>query len=123
MISMKTRAVGALATLAALLAVTDVAQAAAVTASTFISDRTGSLLTFSDANEYDVVATTKQQENTQFATVLPSVFLSDANGFSFAQVDTSFDPFPGTKAGAHDLGLGTSSVIWSFSYTATATGT
>src|SRR5262245_21527576 len=114
MISMKTTAIGVLAVLATSLAMTDVAQAAAVQASATISDRTGSLITFSSTNEYDVIATTKQQENTQFATVLPAVFLSDNNGFSFAGVDTTFDPFPSTSAGAHDLGLGTSSVIWSF---------
>jgi hypothetical protein len=123
MISFKNKTLCALAMLAASIAAADVAQAAAVQASAMITDRTGTLLSFSSTNEYDVIATTKQQDDFRFGSVLPSVSLSDANGFSFAQVDNFWDPMPSTLAGAHDLGLATSSVIWSFDYTATGTGT
>ena len=122
MISFNKKTLCALAMLAASVAVAD-AQAAAVQASAMITDRTGTLLNFSLTNEYDVIATTKQQEDFRFDTVLPSVFLNDSDGFSFAGVDNLFDPMPSTTAGAHDLGIGTSSVIWSFGYTATGAGT
>jgi len=74
---------------------TAAAQAAAVQAAASITDRTGTLLTFSTTNEYDIVATTRQQENTQFATVLPSLSLSDANGFSFAGCRQQLRPVSG----------------------------
>ena len=123
MISFKSKTLCAATLLAASVFAADAANAAAVQASAFISDRAGTLLDFSLTNDYDVIATTSQQEDTRFSSTLPSVFLSDSNGFAFAQVDNTFDPFPSVSAGAHDLGMASTSVIWSFGYTATGTGT
>ena len=123
MISFKGKTLCAVAMLAASLFAADAANAAAVQASAFVSDRTGTLLDFSMTNDYDVIATTTTLEDTRFSSSLPSVNLSESNGFAFAQVDNTFDPFPITSAGAHDIGIGTSSVIWSFGYTASGTGT
>ena len=119
----KTTALSALAVLAAAVMLTNVANAAAVSATASISDRSGSLLDLSVANEYDIIATTKQQEYTHFGTVLPASFsLADSNGFSAAGISSDNDPFPSVSAGAHGSGAATSSIVWSFDYMATATG-
>jgi hypothetical protein len=120
--NIKTKALMALATLAASIGLAATANATAVQASASITGVNGTLLNLSSSNEYDVIAQTRQQESTQYGTVLPYVSLNDPDGFSFAGVDNTFDPYPGVLAGAHDLGFGASSVVWSVSYTATDTG-
>jgi hypothetical protein len=43
-------------------------------------------------------------------------------GTSFAKIDPSFAPAPGTSAGAVDQGQGSATVLWTFDWVATQTG-
>lgn len=116
---------GVLAILASsALAVTN-ANAATVTATASITDITSSLLSFSN-NQYLSDASTPFQNGFDAGSVLQNYWYNNTahNGdTSFASIDDGFAPLPQTSAGAAHKGQGSSTVLWSFDWTAIGTGT
>jgi hypothetical protein len=101
------------------------AQAAAVSATASITDVSTSLLQLSN-DLYLNDASTAFQSGFSTGTVLQSYNFNDTtpNGnTSFASIDPTFAPSPGTSAGAIGSGSGSATVLWTFDWTATATGT
>jgi hypothetical protein len=101
------------------------AQAAAVSATASITDVTTSLLTLSN-DQYLNDASTPLHSGFSTGTVLQDYNFTDSapNGnLSFASIDPTFAPAPGTSAGAIGSGSGSATVLWSFDWQATGTGT
>lgn len=100
------------------------AHAAAVSATASFLDMTLSLLAPSN-HSYLNDASTPFDSGFSVGSVLESYNFntSTASGTSFAAIDNSFSPLPQTMAGAIDDGLGHASVLWTFDWEATGTGT
>jgi hypothetical protein len=101
------------------------AQAAAVSATASITDITTSLLQLSN-DQYLNDASTPFHSGFSTGSVLDSFTFNDTapNGnASFASIDSTFAPAPGTSAGAVGRGSGSATVLWTFDWEATGTGT
>ncbi|MFO1435537.1 MAG: VPLPA-CTERM sorting domain-containing protein [Gammaproteobacteria bacterium] len=96
------------------------AQAATATATASITDRTSSLLTFSN-DQFLSDASTPFNSGFDAGSVMQGYFFNQ-NG-SYAEIDNSFSPLPQTHAGALSSGRGSATVLWTFDYTATGDGT
>ena len=120
----KSITVGMLAILAGTALAAGSANAASVAATASITGITGSLLSFSN-NQYLSDASTPFQSGFDASSVLQNYSFSSSapNGdTSFAAIDNGFDPMPQTSAGATKNGKGSSTVLWSFDWTATGSG-
>lgn len=85
----------------------------------------GSLLSFSN-DQYLTDVSTPYSNGFNASTTIQNYYFNDtqANGnVSFASSDYSFAPAPYTTAGAIGSGSGSSTVLWSFDWIATGTGT
>jgi hypothetical protein len=100
------------------------ARAAAVSATASITDITTSMLQLSN-DQYLNDASTPFHSGFSTGTVLQSYDFNDSgpNGTSFASIDSTFAPAPGTSAGASGSGSGSATVLWTFDWIASATGT
>lgn len=102
---------------------TATAHATAVTATSSITDLTSNRLSFSN-NQYLLDASIPNQSAFEVGGLLTPYVLNSSSpgGVSYAQIDSSFDPLPGTAAGATKRGDAHASVLWTFDWTATSTG-
>lgn len=96
------------------------AEAATVSATASITDLSTTLLSLSH-DEYLSDASTPLNSGFDASSTLQSYFFNEGN--SFASIDNSFAPLPMTQAGANIDGNGHASVLWTFDWTATGTGT
>lgn len=98
--------------------------AASVSATASVTDLRVTLLTLSN-NQYLSDASTPFDSGFNAGSVLQSYNFntSTPTGSSFAAIDNTFDPLPATTAGAIDNGSGNATVLWTFDWTATDTGT
>jgi hypothetical protein len=80
----------------------------------------GALLTFSN-DQYLSDASTPLHSGFNASSVLQNYYFNDTP--SFASIDNSFAPAPQTSAGATGNGKGSATVLWSFDWLATGTGT
>src|SRR4051812_5689588 len=100
------------------------AAAASATAQIFGIDG-GSLLTFSN-DQYLTDVSTPYHSGFNASGSVQNYYFNDTqqNGnVSFAASDYSFEPAPYTTAGAVGTGSGSSTILWSFDWVATGTGT
>src|SRR3569833_2602919 len=118
--------VGALAVMTGALLTAGAAQAgsAAATASILNLDG-GALLSFANDQFLSDASTPFQSGFDASSTLQNYTFSTTApNGdTSFAGIDNSFSPYPQTAAGAVNNGRGAATVLWSFDWLATGTGT
>jgi hypothetical protein len=100
------------------------AQAAAVSATASFLDMTLSLLTPTN-DSYLNDASTPFDSGFSVGSVLQNYDFntSTPDGTSYAAISDTFAPLPQTTAGAIGNGLGHASVLWTFDWEATATGT
>ena len=99
-------------------------EAASVTASMGISDIQTTLLTLSNDQFLTDIATPFQSAF-DTGTVLQSNFFSSSSGInsSYAEIDGSLAPLAQIHTGAANSGSGTATVLWTFDWLATGTGT
>lgn len=125
MFNPKTKIVGA-AIIASLGLMSIDANAAAVSATAQIFGIDGgSLLSFSN-DQYLTDVSTPYNSGFNASTTIQNYYFNDtqSNGnVSFAASDYSFAPAPYTTAGAIGSGSGSSTILWSFDWIATGTGT
>jgi hypothetical protein len=96
------------------------ARAASVTASAGIFNIDGgALLSFSN-DQYMSDVSTPLHSAFNASSVLQNYYFNDTP--SFAAIDNSFAPTPQTSAGASGNGQGSATVMWSFDWLATGTG-
>jgi len=96
------------------------AEAASVSATASITDMSSSLLSFSN-DQFLSDASTPVQSGFDASSTLQSYYFND--GGSFANIDNTFAPMPATSAGASINGKGSASVLWTFDWIATGSGT
>jgi hypothetical protein len=120
---------GTIAAMAALSLTAPHAHAAAVsaTASVISIEDTFAYLDFTNAATHSFLsdASTPNLSGFDASSVLQSYNFNESNasGSSFAAIDNTFAPMPGTSAGASGSGQGSATVLWSIDWVATGEGT